>query len=233
MDVETGVEAAAARLASAIGEPARARMLFALVDDRARTSTELAMIAEVSPSTASAHLNRLKADGLVVLTAQGKHRYYRLRDETIARALEALSVAAGCAHPRFAPSTPVELRTARSCYDHIAGSLGVALHGALVARQWCVPAPEDDTTLQITAEGERQLSALGIDPERLRSSRRRTAFACLDWSERRPHLGGALGAALLELALERGWVARDLDSRALEITDTGRRAFQRWFEVTV
>ena len=128
MNVEHYADAAVARIAAAIGEPARARMLYCLMDGHARTSTELAMVAEVSPSTASAHLNRLKAEHLVKVLVQGKHRYYSLEGPDVASTLEGLSVLAGSVRREFVPSTPSRLRAARTCYDHMAGTVGVSLH---------------------------------------------------------------------------------------------------------
>jgi len=223
-------DAAVPRIAAAIGEPARARMLYCLMDGRARTSTELAVVGGVSPSTASVHLGRLKAARLVSVLVQGKHRYYSLNGESVARALEALNVLAGRPRPQFAPRTPSRLRSARTCYDHMAGTVAVTLHDRLIALKWLTPQPGGaDYTL--TAAGATALNALGIDLDMTRSLRRRFAFACLDWSERRPHLGGALGAALLELALRKRWVARDLDSRVLTVTAAGRRDLRARFGV--
>jgi DNA-binding transcriptional ArsR family regulator len=211
-------------IAAAIGEPVRARMLYSLVDGRARTSTELAVIGGVSPSTASVHLHRLAEQQLIKLCAQGKHRYYSLAGANVARALEALSVLAGAPRPKFEPNTPNPLRDARTCYDHIAGALGVALHDRFQALGWL---SEDSgashRACDLTATGTRAFEALGIDIQAARLLRRRFAYGCLDWSERRPHLGGALGAALLNLALRRRWVLQDLDSRALRVTSVGRR----------
>src|SRR5439155_7778862 len=127
MNVET-TDAAASSIAAAIGEPARARMLYCLADGRARTSTELAIVADVSPSTASVHLQRLRTRRLVKVYAQGKHRYYSLAGANVAAVLEALSVLAGKSGDAFVPNTPNRLRAARTCYDHIAGTLGVSLH---------------------------------------------------------------------------------------------------------
>ncbi len=209
-----------ARMAAAIGEPARARMLYCLMDDRARTSTELAVIAEVGASTASAHLNRLVAEGLVQVKAQGKCKYYRLSGERVARVLEQLSVLAGSARAKFVPNTPERLREARTCYDHMAGTLGVAIHDRMRELGWLQGKEE---AYEVTASGMEALSAIGMNAEAARGMRRRFAFGCLDWSERRSHLGGALGAALLETAIGRGWVVRELDSRALTVTRVGRR----------
>jgi len=223
-------DSAASSIAAAIGEPARARMLYSLVDGRARTATELAAVAEVTPATASVHLQRLRAQRLVRVTAQGKHRYYSLCGAPVADALEALSVLAGGSHERFVPNTPQRLRAARTCYDHIAGTLGVVLHDRFVAAKW-LSAPGHDGAYDLTPAGTRTIESLGVDIGTVRSLRRRFAFACLDWSERRPHIGGALGAALLALALEKKWVAPDLDSRALSLTRTGRRDLKTRFGV--
>jgi len=213
----------AAAIAAAIGETARARMLYCLSDGRARTSTELAVVAGVSPSTASAHLNKLKDQHLVKMLAQGKHRYYSLQGPKVADALEALSVLAGGARNSAAPRTPEHLRAARTCYDHMAGSLGVQLHDRFLALRWLSGSSDGENAYDLTRKGAEGVRAMGIDAQAARGLRRRFAFACVDWSERRPHLGGALGAALLQTALERRWVLQDLDSRALEITARGRR----------
>lgn len=221
-------DATVAAIAASIGEPARARMLSSLVDGRARTSTELAVIAGVTPSTASVHLQRLKTQRLVKMFAQGKHRYYSLEGANVAAALEALSVLAGGRRDVFVPNTPQGLRAARTCYDHIAGSLGVSLHDRFQALGWLSRA-DDDHTYELTPSGTKRLADLGIDVEAARNLRRRFAYACVDWSERRPHLGGALAAALLKVALKRKWVAQDLDSRALTITTIGRHEMSRRF----
>lgn len=225
-------DTAASSIAAAIGEPARARMLYSLVDGRARTATELAAVAEVTPATASVHLQRLKAQRLVHVTAQGKHRYYSLCGAQVADALEALSVLAGGTRERFVPNTPQRLRAARTCYDHMAGTLGVALHDRFIAAKWLSPLSSlsggdaADANYDLTPAGTRVLESLGIDVGETRSLRRRFAFGCLDWSERRPHIGGAVGAALLSLALRKKWVRPDLDSRALSLTAAGRRDLQ-------
>jgi DNA-binding transcriptional ArsR family regulator len=213
----------ASSIAAAIGEPARARMLYYLARGHAHTSTELAAIAEVSASTASAHLQLLEARGLVRVLAQGRHRYYSLDGPQVAAALEALSVVAGGPRHAFTPNTPEHLRAARSCYDHIAGAMGVAIHDRFHALGWLSTVAGNGQSYDVTSKGRIAFQALGMDVDGMRSLRRRFAFGCVDWSERRPHLGGALGAAVLKLALNQKWVSRDLDSRALEITPRGRR----------
>jgi DNA-binding transcriptional ArsR family regulator len=222
MNVDAQPDASVSKIAATIGEPSRARMLFCLVDGRARTSTELAMLADVSPSTASSHLKRLMTEKLVRVSAQGKHRYYSLQGSTVARALEALSVLAGESDRQFVTRTPNGLRFARTCYDHIAGILGVSLHDRLMELGWLSAASEGNGC-EVTEIGTKAIEALGIDVTAMRLLRRRFAYLCVDWSERRPHLGGAFGAALLKVALTRKWVAQDLDSRALSVTSVGRR----------
>jgi len=224
-------DTAAARVAATIGEPARARILFCLTDGRARTSTELAVVAGVSPSTASVHLQRLRAEGLVGVHAQGKHRYYHLGGPHVARVLEALAVIAGRPRGDFVPRTPAPLRAARTCYDHMAGGLAVMLHDRLHALRWILRARGQATAYELTPAGVQGFAALGVDVAAARALRRRFAVACLDWSERRPHLGGALGAALLRTALERKWVTRELDSRILSVTPHGRRELRTRLQV--
>jgi DNA-binding transcriptional ArsR family regulator len=226
------VDARLSRIAAAIGEPARTRMLCCLLDGHARTSTELAAVADVAPSTASVHLARLKEARLVKILAQGKHRYYSLENAEVGEALEALMIVAGGSRESFVPNTPPRLRAARTCYDHMAGAVAVSLHDRLRERRWIVsPAGAED--YEISGEGGAALERLGIDVRAARSSRRRLAYPCVDWSERRPHVGGALGAALLALAVRRKWVDRDLDSRILSVTPAGRREMKARFGVDV
>ncbi|MBC3873087.1 ArsR/SmtB family transcription factor [Undibacterium flavidum] len=221
-----------AKIAAAIAEPTRATMLCALMDGRARTSTELAMLAEVSPSTASVHLSKLRDQSLVQVLAQGKHRYYQLAGAQVAAALESLMAIAGKVAPKFSPSTPERLRQARTCYDHMAGEYAVAIHDYLLHKSYLL-AQQDTTAYELSADGEQLFVAMGIKVEALRKGRRRFACACLDWSERRPHIGGAVGAALLTHFVQHAWVEMDLDSRALQLTSKGRRQFAKYFEVTV
>lgn len=211
-----------AHIAAAIGDPARARMLCCLMDGHARTATELAAVGGISASTASVHLAKLKNLGLMDAFAQGKHRYFRLAGPDVSRALEALLVVAGAPGPTFTPSTPNRLRAARTCYDHMAGELAVALHDHMLSQQW-LEKSADGYTLSDT--GEATLQRWGLDTAAARQTRRRFACPCMDWSERRPHLAGALGAALLKLALQRNWVQQDLDERTLQLTAGGRAAF--------
>jgi DNA-binding transcriptional ArsR family regulator len=238
MDVEHFADDAASRIASAIGEPARARMLYCLMDSHARTSTELAVVGNVSPSTASVHLQRLMTERLVKVQVQGKHRYYSLEGPDVASVLEGLSVLAGGSGNKFVPNTPNRLRSARTCYDHMAGTLGVLLHDRIKTLGWLRGSSNGlghslDQSYEITPKGIRAMEALGIDLEAAGASRRRFAYACLDWSERRSHVGGAIGAALLKIAFKKKWVTQELDSRALSITSLGRRELLREFGLRV
>ncbi|MDT8895539.1 metalloregulator ArsR/SmtB family transcription factor [Halomonas sp. I1] len=222
---------AMSRVATAIAEPARARMLCALMDGHARTSTELAAIAEVGPPTASAHLARLAEMALVRRYPQGRHRYYALEDPRVAEALEGLMVIGQGDTPTFAPNTPQRLCFARTCYDHMAGELAVTLHDACVGADWLIPAAEAGSDYRLSEDGERVFRDMGVDVRAVRARRRRFARPCMDWSERRPHLAGALGAALLDHAIGRKWVRRDLDGRALRLTSRGRQALERRFHI--
>jgi DNA-binding transcriptional ArsR family regulator len=238
MNAKPNAGLALSRVASAIGEPARARILCSLLDGHARTSTELAVVAEVTPSTASAHLNRLKEESLIKVLVQGKHRYYSLQGAEVANALEALSVLAGGPREKFVPQTPNYLRAARTCYDHLAGTLGVSLHDRLKTLGWLSPCSSNgndhnNDAYDLSRKGVEGFQALGVDLAATRMLRRRFAYWCLDWSERRSHLGGALDAALLKLALKRRWVAQELDSRALSLTSFGRREMLARFGLQV
>ena len=232
MNVTSDSDIAASTIAATIGEPARARMLFCLMDGHARTSTELAVVAGVSPSTASVHLHRLKTARLVNVLMQGKHRYYSLEGHDVANVLEGLSVLAGGSRDKFVPNTPSRLCAARTCYDHMAGRVGVSLHDRFCALGWLsADSSNESNAYELTPAGTRAFEALGIEIEATRALRRRFACACLDWSERRPHIGGALGAALLKIALKRKWVTQDLDSRALTVTTIGRREMLNRFDL--
>jgi len=226
------MEVAVSRIAAAVGEPARARILYCLMDGNARTSTELAIVADVSPSTASMHLSRLKNQHLVAMLSRGKHHYYRLGGAEVAAALEALAIVAGGTVDRLAAVIPSRLRAARTCYDHMAGQLAVSLHDRFRELKWLSIEEAHDKTYGLTETGARSFAELGVDIDAARALRRRFACACVDWSERRPHIGGALGAAVLEIAFRKNWVVRDLDSRALSVTPGGQREMQARFGVT-
>lgn len=225
MDVECA-EVSLAEVAGAIADPARSRMLCSLLDGRARTATELAAVADVTASMASNHFSRLREHGLVEQLVQGRHRYYRLANSRVARALESLLSLTDQRPAAFQPSTPAALRHARTCYDHCAGEVAVRLHDVLLQANW-IEAQGRDYVL--TEKGVERLLKLGVDVDAIRAQRRRLAYPCMDWSERSPHIGGALGAAILELMLKRGWATRQLDSRALNVTSKGRDALIKSF----
>lgn len=208
-------------------------MLCSLMDGHARTSTELAVIADVSASTASAHLARLKEDGLIKLHTQGRHRYFSLTDAHVAQAIEALMVISRNAQTGFVSTTPSRLQLARTCYDHMAGSLAVQLHDYFFDSGWLTLPDASDGTYQLSVAGEKAMTGLGIEVENVRAQRRRFACACLDWSMRRPHLAGALGAAVLQAVISRKWVIQDLDSRALAVTPKGRKELSGKFGIRV
>ncbi len=219
-----------AGIAGLIGERARAEMLTALLADRALTARELANIAGVSKQTASAHLGKLLQAGLVAVRTEGRHRYFRLADGDVARLLETLMGVAfrtGALRLCSSPREPA-LRKARSCYDHLAGELAVTLYESLLqqgALQW------RDGRLELTAAGLRRFAELGIAAADLNAGRRPVCRACLDWSERRHHLAGTAGTALLRRVLELGWASRAHDSRVICFTAAGERALRAHFPV--
>jgi len=195
MLVDDPVDLAVSSIAAAIGEPARTRILYCLMDGHARTSTELAMVAGVTPSTTSVHLARLLSAGLLSVVLQGRYRYYSLAGRSVARALEGLSVVAGYSRTAFARSTPNSLLEARTCYDHVAGSVGVALHDCFRQLGWLRSAKAVREGYELAPAGVAGFTALGLDVEQTILLRRRFAYPCLDWSERQRTLQarGALG----------------------------------------
>jgi DNA-binding transcriptional ArsR family regulator len=219
-----------ARIAAMIGDPTRARMLAALMSGRALSAGELATAAGVAASTASSHITRLLDSELVVLRIQGRHRYLRLADAEVAHALEALSLVAerDAGAAKWEQGAYKPLKAARSCYSHIAGELGVALFEGLLRRQTLAAAADGGYVL--TAPGRAECAALGIDPGPATpgAAARRFAYPCLDWSERRDHLAGRFATALLDRGLAAGWLRRIADSRALQLTPTGRAALAPW-----
>lgn len=214
-----------ASLAALLGDPARAAMLTALMGGQALTAGELAAEAGITAQTASAHLARLAGAGLVVREVQGRHRYARLAGPEVAEALEGLmGLAARTGRLRTRPGPRDEaMRRARVCYDHLAGEMGVRLHDALVTSGALVAAPEG---LALTPEGRAWLAGQGVDVCALEARRRPLCRTCLGWSERRHHLAGSVGAALLSLMLARGWATRDLQSRAVLFGEAGRARFE-------
>jgi DNA-binding transcriptional ArsR family regulator len=202
----------------------RATMLLSLLGGRPLTAGELARQSGISPSLASSHLSKLLDGGLVTVTQDGRRRHYRLASPRVAEVIETMLTIApdrGVSTLRQATRGKA-LQGARTCYDHLAGALGVAITDSLERR--CVIAARDGA-YALTPAGEERLDAVGIDVRRLRDERRAFARPCLDWTERRPHLAGALGAAIATHAMEQTWVQRVPGTRALRVTDLGRRGF--------
>ena len=215
------------RIGALLADPGRAAMLWALMDGSARPAGELTMIAGLSPSAASAHLARLTDGGLLALEVRGRHRYFRIASPEIAASIEALANVAQISAPqRTVPrpvrTVPLEMRYARTCYDHMAGELSVRVLERLVERGLLT---QDGTSLEATHDGAARFAEWGVDLSVQKSHRRRFACTCPDWSERRPHLGGALGAALLESWSAHGWVERTARPRILRVTPAGQGHF--------
>ena len=217
-----------ARIAGLIGEPARAEMLTALLGGRALTATELAAAAGVTKQTTSAHLSKLLEARLLSVEAQGRHRYFRLADDEVAHALEALAGVAFLSRPTRLVTGPREpaLRKARVCYDHLAGELGVMVYSGLLASGSLA---SGSTGLCLSESGLARFHALGVDVESAARQRRVFCRPCLDWGERRDHLAGALGAALLQRIYELRWAARVRDSRVVEFTAVGEQNLRSTF----
>ena len=215
-------------IAAALADRSRARMVCALMDGRAYTAKELAYTAEITPQTASAHLKVLEREGLIAPLKSGRNKYLRLASPAVAQLIESLSLLSSAEHVRRAKprgASPAMLE-ARSCYDHIAGRLGTALLDALCALGYLERSGDD---LSVTAAGEDFFTDLGIDVAGLRSLRRPLTRCCLDWTERRHHLAGSLGAALMTQFIEAGWLARERNGRALRVTASGQKVFAEHF----
>ncbi|WPB93708.1 ArsR/SmtB family transcription factor [Streptomyces malaysiensis] len=252
MATTTGArDADIARAAAAIADPSRARVLTALLEGRALPASVLATEAGVSASTVSGHLAKLLEAGVVRVERHGRHRYYRLTGPAVGEALEALA--------RIAPPLPVTslrqsshahaLRRARTCYDHVAGALGVALLAALLERGVLeggdgrfhpeaaegdrLSAPGNDTTYRLTEPGRAALAAFGVDADGLVAGRRPLIRYCVDWTEQRHHLAGALGAALTDRLFALDWIRRDGRRRVVHLTDAGRTGLERTFGVVL
>lgn len=221
-----------ARIAGLLADPARAKILWALIDGTTRPAGELAYAANVSASSASAHLAKLVEGGLLEFEAQGRHRYFRIASAEVAAAIEGMASLDAATRPRTprAPlpsrSVPVQFLHARTCYGHLAGEMAVRILEAMLKARWLAP---DERDFTVTPLGEKKLAALDIDLAAARQSRRRFARACVDLTQRRRHLAGALGDALLDLYVARGWVQRHRRSRVVSITPKGHENFRRAF----
>jgi DNA-binding transcriptional ArsR family regulator len=215
--------------AALIGDPVRAAMLQALMDGRALPAGRLAAIAGATPQAASNHLAKLTEGGLLSVTVQGRHRYYRLAGAPVAQALEALTQLAPSPKPLDPPLSPKarRLREARTCYDHLAGRLGVALADAFEHQGLVVADGED--RYRLTSDGERRLMALGVDLNGVEKGRRAPLRPCIDWTERRRHLAGAVAARLLDRLFELGWIVRGAEDRAAVPTSKGAAGLREHF----
>jgi DNA-binding transcriptional ArsR family regulator len=216
-----------AETAALVGEPARTAMLVTLMDGRALTAGELARAAGVTPQTASGHLVRMLDAGLLALERQGRHRYYRLASPAIGAMLESMMVAAAPPPVRTGPRDSA-MRRARICYDHLAGEVAVAITDAMRARGQ-IDLASDGAAL--TAAGRDLLDELGVELPSIEAGDRLFCRPCLDWSERRHHLAGVVGAALFRLFVARGWIRRVENCRTMAITPPGQIAFERHFDV--
>lgn len=225
------------RVAQLLADPARARMLWALMDGTLRPAGELAFAANVSAQSASGHLAKLVAGGLLRVEAQGRHRYYRITGPDVADLFEAMASIDAATRPRLPRAVvprgaPAQFLRARTCYGHLAGEAAVGiLEGMLKARWLAEGAGKNGGEYSVTPRGEKSFGELGIDVAAARRPRRSFARACVDLTQRRPHLGGALGDALLDLCVARGWILRNRRSRAVDITPRGRENFRHWFGV--
>jgi DNA-binding transcriptional ArsR family regulator len=217
-----------AEIASLIGDVSRANILAALMDGRALTALELSLAARVTPQTASSHLAKLLGANLLAVEKQGRHRYYRLASAQVARTLEAVMALTVDAPPRHRAKSRLddELRTARMCYDHIAGRIGVGIADALIGHGHIA---FEDGAGEVTDSGRRFFADLGVDLITPVKSRRIFCRSCLDWSERRPHIAGHVGAQIASFCFAQKWLARNAASRALTITGQGGAMLPRAF----
>lgn len=209
-------------IATAIADPSRVSMLCALMDGRAWTATELSAVANIAPSTASAHLAKLLQNKLVSCLSQGRHRYYKLSGQDIAQLLETLMGVSMKPELKLSTKTPVHLRKARTCYDHLAGEVAVYLYDFMLGQKWFTA--DSDMLSSLGAEKFQELG-INITPQ----TRRKCVCRCLDWSERRYHLGGNAGAALFIAFEKNEWLARVKGYREIAFTDSGEKALKRFF----
>ena len=218
-----------AQVAALIADPGRTAMLIALLDGQMLPASELAYRAGIAPNAASAHLGKLVAAGLLAMEPAGRQRLYRLATGDVGRAIEALATIARPAKIAALQQSRAaqQLRLARSCYDHLAGALGVGITDALIGRNVIEPVGGHD--YRVTAAGMVHLRELGIEVDALRHQKRHLARQCLDWTERRPHVAGALGAAVRDLLLANGWIGRVKGNRSIRITADGQAALKQHF----
>jgi DNA-binding transcriptional ArsR family regulator len=219
-----------AEVAALVGDPARATMVSALLDGRALTASELARAARVTPQTASTHLAKLTGAGVLSVVRTGRHRHFRLASPTVAGMIEGIVAVALEKRPRYRPLSreAQALSAARICYDHLAGRLSVDLTDSFVAREYLVL---DDEAAEITSAGSRFFTEFGIELPARRSTRPRMCRLCLDWTERRPHIAGRVGAAITKRYFDLGWMERMEGNHAVIVTPVGRRGLRKMFGV--
>ena len=211
-------------VASAIADPSRVSILCALMDGRAWTATELSSVADIAASTASAHLSKLIKSQLITCISQGRHRYYRLAGSDVAHLIETLMGVSMKSRQIPATRTPAHLRVARTCYDHLAGKIAVRIYEFMCEEGWLEP---DGSMLTLTGKLHFQNMGAMTNPD----TKRKKSCTCLDWSERNFHLGGDAGAALLTAFEQKGWITRIPGYREVNITDNGKKAFLRIFQI--
>ena len=214
-----------------IGDPVRAKVLWALLDGRAYTATELAVYTETSPQNLSMHLNKLVEGTLLSVEKQGRHRYYSFSRPEVASAIEGLAGLVPVMKRQINQTVDEQpIRHCRTCYDHLAGKIGVAIADALMEKGYLI---RQGNEFLLTDAGGKWFTSVGIDTGKVCESKRSLARACLDWSERRHHLAGALGAALLQMMLDNDWLRRKSGTRAVLVTGKGREALRRHLGVDV
>ncbi|MGG1572220.1 ArsR/SmtB family transcription factor [Fictibacillus sp. NRS-1165] len=219
-----------AEIASIVSESSRAAMLTVLMDGRFHTASELAFMAGIKPQTASFHLSKMQEAGLIVQEKQGRHRYYGIQNEEVAKVMESFLFIAPPVKIKSLKQSSQDkaMRYARTCYDHLAGSLGVQLADALLKTGVL---REDHENFRVTEKGELFFKELGIPLETVSKKRRSFSYRCLDWSERRHHLAGALGQAVLERLIELGWIQRVPQNRAVKVTEEGKDGLKKTFGI--
>ncbi|SBS39820.1 Helix-turn-helix domain protein [Marinomonas spartinae] len=225
-DSGSELENSIAALATVMSDVSRVKMLCALMDGRAWTATELSVVADIASSTASAHLSRLLNENFIICVAQGRHRYYRLKGIETAELLEVLMGASWKQVEPFTNKTPIALRKARTCYDHLAGEIAVNIYEFMLINKWI-----DIEGQSLTVQGKQQFEKLGIALDE--KTTRKKCSACLDWSERKFHLGGYAGAALFTHFERKAWINRVNGFREVLVTDQGEKAFKKLFNIVV
>ena len=225
-DSSDDLERTMAALAAAMSDLSRIKMLCSLMDGRAWTATELSVVADIAASTASAHLSRLVNEGLITCLSQGRHRYYRLTGTDIAGLIENLMGISWRSTSSARISTPSSLRIARTCYDHLAGEVAVNIYDFMISEGWMTP-----DGVSMMPLGKKQFMELGISINP--NSRRKECCGCLDWSERRFHLGGEAGAAFLTHCEQKGWLTKSIGFREVAITASGKRMFGKLFKLHI